>query len=128
MVRANTRTLGNNAEQLAFQFLRRHGLKPVSRNFRCRLGEIDLIMLAGECLVFIEVRYRAPNRFSRATLTIDRRKQHKLTKAAAMFLASSPFYQRHCTRFDVVGVDRDVNNRISIEWLADAFRPGTPSR
>ena len=128
MARANTRTLGNDAEQLAFQFLRRQGLKPVSRNFRCRLGEIDLIMLAGECLVFIEVRYRAPNRFARATLTVDRRKQHKLAKAAAMFLALSPFYQRHCTRFDVVGVDRDVDNRVSIEWLADAFRPGTPSR
>ncbi len=128
MIRANTRTLGNDAEQLAFRFLRRQGLKPVRRNFRCRLGEVDLIMLAGECLVFIEVRYRAPNRFARATLTVDRRKQAKLGKAAAMFLASSPFYQRHCTRFDVVGVDRDADNRISIEWLADAFRPSTPSR
>ncbi|MCH7502097.1 MAG: YraN family protein [Proteobacteria bacterium] len=125
MVRANTRTLGNEAEQLAFRFLRRRGLKPVRRNFRCRLGEIDLIMLAGECLVFVEVRYRAPNRFGRAAFTVGPHKQRKLAKAAAVFLASSPFYQRHSTRFDVVGVDRDANNRISIEWLVDAFRPGS---
>ena len=121
MVRADTRFVGGQAEQLAFQYLRQKGLLPVTRNYRCRRGEIDLIMLDCDCLVFVEVRFRSGKSFTRAALTVDRQKQRKLSSAAAMFLATRQAYSNHTTRFDVVGIDGDANGGNSIEWLRDAF-------
>ena len=124
MVRNSTRRIGVNAEQLAFRFLKRNGLRPVCRNYRSRRGEIDLIMLDDECLVFIEVRYRTETSFVSAILTVDSRKQRKLACAAAMFLAMNKSFGNHVCRFDVIGVDRDPGGTISIDWMQDAFRPG----
>ena len=124
MVRDTTRRIGVNAEQLAFRFLKHNGLRPVCRNFRSRRGEIDLIMLDEECLVFIEVRYRTESSFVSAALTVDSRKQHKLTCAASMFLSMNKTFGNRVCRFDVVGVDRDGYGELSIDWLQDAFRPG----
>lgn len=115
-------SLGNRAEQFAFRYLKRRGLTPVARNFRTRRGEIDLIMLDGECLVFVEVRYRTGSSFVRAVHTVDARKQRKLANAAAMFLSMNRRFQEFTCRFDVVGVDRDDDGGIGIDWLRDAFR------
>ncbi len=123
MVRVSTRRVGLKAEQLAFRFLRGKGLRPVRRNFRCRRGEIDLIMLDDTQLVFVEVRYRTETSFVDAMLTVDARKQRKLVSAAAMFLAMNQSFGNHVCRFDVVGVDRDSRGRVSIDWMRDAFRP-----
>jgi putative endonuclease len=123
MVRRNTRTVGNAAEQLAYQYLQNRGLRPVERNYRCRLGEIDLIMLDDDCLVFVEVRYRSSGGFSSAAVTVDRRKQGRLVRTAEMFLATRPGLTSRTTRFDVVGVDGRANGRRSVEWIRDAFCP-----
>lgn len=124
MVRDSTRRVGVNAEQLAFRYLRHNGLKPVRRNFRSRRGEIDLIMLDDECLVFVEVRYRNEASFVKAALTVDSRKQRKLACAASMFLSMNKTFGNRVCRFDVVGVDRDASGEITIDWMRDAFRPG----
>ncbi|MCK5326216.1 MAG: YraN family protein [Woeseiaceae bacterium] len=121
MVRADTRIVGDRAEQLAFRYLRDRGLLPVTRNYRHRRGEVDLIMLDGDCLVFVEVRFRSSKSFAQAALTVDRHKQRKLACAAEMFLATRQAYSNHTTRFDVVGIDADANGGYSIEWLRDAF-------
>lgn len=123
MERAGSRRLGFDAEQLAFEYLRQRGLRPVARNFRTRRGEIDLIMLDKACLTFVEVRYRAQNSLVDAVLTVDARKQQKLINAASMFLSMHQSYRSHVCRFDVVGVDCDHRGEISTEWLRDAFRP-----
>lgn len=125
MVRRDTRTLGLNAENRAFDYLKREGLEPVQRNFRCRLGEIDLVMHDGDCLVFVEVRYRKRNRFASAAMSIDRHKQRRLGMAAAAFLAASSRYQGCKTRFDVVAFDSTASDRCRLQWLKDAFRPET---
>ncbi len=127
MARADTRTVGLDAEQLADKFLKRQGLIPVVRNFRCRLGEIDLIARDGDAIVFIEVRYRACNRFSRAGLTVDIHKQRKLIRTAALFTAQRSKYANCVMRFDVVAIDADEHGEKTIEWIKDAFRP-TDSR
>lgn len=119
----STKTLGDKAEQLAFRYLLQQGLRPVTRNFRCRSGEIDLIMLDDACLVFVEVRYRSANRFVPARITVDRHKQTKLVRAAAMYLASHRNYARHTVRFDVIGTDQDSYGELTIDWTRDAFRP-----
>ncbi|MDH3352578.1 MAG: YraN family protein [Gammaproteobacteria bacterium] len=124
MVRRDTRAVGSGAERLAEQFLQRQGLRQIARNFRCRLGEIDLIMQDHTQLVFVEVRYRASNRFSRAGLTVDSHKQRKIIRTAALFLAKKCGYANCVCRFDIVAIDGDPHGKRSIEWIKDAFRPG----
>jgi len=123
VARRNTRTVGSDAEQLALQYLHRQGLALVSQNFRTRLGEIDLIMQNRNCLVFVEVRYRASNRFSRASLTVDIHKQRKLIRTAAVFLAKRSQFANSVCRFDVVAIDADEQGEKTIEWIKDAFVP-----
>jgi putative endonuclease len=123
VVRTDTRVVGADAENTAHQYLKRHGLVPVRRNFRCRLGEIDLIMQDGRCLVVIEVRRRGDKSFVTAGLTIDYRKQQKIIRTTAMFLAWNDRFASNPIRFDVIGIDIDARGDQSIEWIRDAFRP-----
>ena len=123
MVRAKTRVVGADAENLAFQFLTEQGLTPVQRNFQCRLGELDLIMRDDNCLVIVEVRYRGSKSLVTAGLTIDRRKQQKLIRTTALYLAWNPRYADCTVRFDVVGIDVDACAEMRVEWIRDAFRP-----
>tara|TARA_R110002096_G_scaffold116164_3_gene251764 strand:+ start:25278 stop:25658 length:381 start_codon:yes stop_codon:yes gene_type:complete len=121
--RTATGTLGRQAEQSAFAYLRRRGLQAVARNFRSRGGEIDLIMLDKDCLAFIEVRCRASKRFTQPSHTVDHRKQQKLIRTAALFIARNKKFAATTMRFDVVAVlgldDPDI------EWIRDAFRPNS---
>lgn len=123
MVRRTAGVVGARAEQLACQFLNGKGLTTITRNYRCRLGEIDLVMRHGDCLVFAEVRYRGGRRFTRAVLTVDMHKQRKLIRTAALFLSGRPQFANTPVRFDVVAIDADSRGHESIEWLRDAFRP-----
>ncbi len=79
-------------------------------------------MLDGDCLVFIEVRFRGGASLVDAVATVDARKQRKLTQAAAVYLSKHPEFCHHSCRFDVVGVDRRDHGHDEIRWLRDAFR------
>lgn len=105
---------GVAAEQLAADYLTRQGLTLVERNFRCRLGEIDLIMRDGRTLVFVEVRARADARFGGALASIDGRKQQKLVAAAQWYLTRlSPTPPCRFDAFLIQGA--------TINWVRDAF-------
>lgn len=124
-----TTIVGREAEERAFLFLRTQNLTPVARNFHCRGGELDLIMLHDECLVFIEVRRRGRRSFASAAQSVDPSKQRKLIRAAAMFVARHRKHAHRTMRFDVVGINdakRDGGGS-ELEWIRDAFRP-TDSR
>ncbi len=97
------------------------GLQPVTRNFRSRGGEIDLIMLHDNCLVFVEVRYRRSVRLASPAATVNQTKQQKIVRTAAQYLATRRRYARHATRFDVVSITGSGGE--NIEWIQDAFRP-----
>jgi putative endonuclease len=116
-----TGAIGRHAEKLACGYLVDRGLKLVARNFRCRSGEIDLIMLHDQCLAFIEVRFRRSNSFAAASHTVDRHKQKKIIRTAAMFIARNRRFAMASMRFDVVAIEG--SDQPSIEWIADAFRP-----
>jgi putative endonuclease len=107
--------LGKAAEEHAEALLRRHGLKTLTRNYRCRGGEIDLIMRDGEHLVFIEVRYRRHQAFGGALSSIDGAKQRRLFVAAQHYLMNTR-WQGPC-RFDAVGFDEGREP----QWVRDAF-------
>lgn len=106
---------------MALEFLLGKGLTLISRNFRCRGGEIDLIMQHDECLAFVEVRYRSSSRFSNPELTVDFPKQQKILRTAALFIAGSRQFARHTVRFDVVAIIGGGDTEI--RWIPDAFRP-----
>lgn len=116
---------GTEAEALAERFLSRRGLSMVQRNYRCRAGEIDLIMLdpsepPPEPLVFVEVRFRPPGAMVSAIDTVDQRKQHKVVTAARHFLMNHPAFQEHPCRFDVIGVESLDEEP---HWVVNAFEP-----
>ena len=117
----NTGTVGHQAEQLAFDFLIDQNLRPVARNFHSRGGEIDLIMLDGNCLTFVEVRFRASALFTPASHTVDHHKQRKIIRTAAMYIARNRQFSMHTMRFDVVAIEGGENT--AINWIRDAFRP-----
>ena len=114
---------GDKGEALALRYLLKQGLVPIRQNFSCRLGELDLVMRDEHCLVVVEVRYRTDRTIVPAGQTIDYRKQQKLIRTAAMFLAWNEEYVTLPLRFDVVGIDTDASGQSSINWIRDAFRP-----
>ncbi len=113
--RPTTHQVGAAKEQLAEDYLRRHQLRPLARNHRCRHGEIDLIMRDEQGIVFVEVRYRRSGRFGTAAETVDRRKQQRLAAAADHYLQAHPT-PLPC-RFDVVAISEGDQ----IEWIKNAF-------
>jgi len=124
MAKSPTQAVGAKAEQLAFDYLCAKGLQCLSRNFRCRFGEIDLIMLDNSCLVFTEVRFRSSNRFSSAALSIGTAKQRKIILTASYFLRVRERFANSVMRFDVIAIDSTAASGYKIQWLQDAFRPG----
>ena len=107
---------GRQAEALAALFLQQHGIEVIARNYRCRLGEIDLIARDGTTLVFVEVRMRTSQAFGGAAASITARKRRRLTSAARHYLAGAP--RMPACRFDALlvnGADR------SLEWIKNAF-------
>ena len=110
---------GRIAEDNALRFLKKRGLKIIVRNYRCRHGEIDLIMTDQEQLVFVEVRYRKHNTFGSGADTIDHRKQHKLILAANHYLSAKNQHHLAC-RFDVISINGSIQAE-NIDWISNAF-------
>lgn len=123
MAPSSTQSIGAKAEQLALDYLTARGLRCLRRNFFCRLGEIDLIMHDGDCLVFVEVRLRTRNRFSTAAQSVGIVKQRKIIRTASFFLLGARQYANAIMRFDVVAIDSTETGNYAIQWLRDAFRP-----
>lgn len=112
--------MGRHAERLAERFLSGRGLILVARNYRCRRGEIDLVMRDAESLVFVEVRRRAGRAFGGGLGSVDARKQARLVAAAEHYLMTNRIGDDRPCRFDVVAVDGPAG-RATIEWVRGAF-------
>lgn len=109
---------GNTAEDLACRYLEKQGLSLVERNYRCRVGELDLVMRDGDCLVFVEVRSRHRDHYGTPAETITWIKQRRLTRAAAYYLQKRR-YDAPC-RFDVISITQTGTQ--TLEWIRDAFQ------
>ncbi|MCB1735366.1 MAG: YraN family protein [Gammaproteobacteria bacterium] len=109
---------------MALAHLTTQGLELLGRNYRCRQGEIDLIMRDGASLVFVEVRYRAGNSHGGALQSVDFRKQSKIVHAALHYLQRHTEHARMAARFDVIGLSGDLSGKgksARIDWIRDAF-------
>jgi putative endonuclease len=108
---------GGDAERCAEKFLTQHSLVLLQRNYRCRFGEIDLIMRDGAVLVFVEVRLRATALFGGAAGSITVAKQARVIRTARHYLGS--LKAEPSCRFDAVLLSGRQGERI--EWIKDAF-------
>ena len=106
---------GMQAEDLALAFLLQQGLRLRTRNYTCRLGEIDLVLEEGNTVVFVEVRQRRSQNFGGAAESITVRKRAKLLATARHFLARQ--HTLPACRFDAVLVDGEGK----VQWIRDAF-------
>lgn len=112
---------GLRFEELALQYLQSQGLQLLQRNFRCKLGEIDLVMRHGETIAFVEVRFRQSRSHGGALATITRSKQLKLLRTARYFLLCHPELQQWVCRLDVIGIEPDAHGRPAFCWIRNAF-------
>ncbi len=105
---------GRSWEQAALLYLKRQGFTLVEENFRCKGGEIDLVMRDGDTLVFVEVRQRADTEHGGAAASITPAKIRRLVRAAQFYLLRFPM-PPPC-RFDVVAIDG-----ARVEWLQNVI-------
>lgn len=98
------RRLGERGEDLAVDYLRKKGFRILERNFRCRLGEIDIIARDGGDIVFVEVRSRSSSQYGLAQESINRNKMNRLRRLAGFYLAGRGEGELN-VRFDVVAVN-----------------------
>jgi len=115
-----TTATGARAEEAALGFLRAHGLHLVARNFRCRAGELDLVMLEGRELVVVEVRYRRTAAWVEPAATVTAAKRRHLLQATARFLQARPAFANHALRFDVLALSGEPSAP-ACDWIRRAF-------
>ncbi len=111
-------TVGKRGEEKAVKLLRRRGYKILVRNYRCRHGEIDIVAFHRGEIVFVEVKSRATEEKGSGLEAVTERKQQKIAKVAAQFLAERRLQERPC-RFDVVAITEvpgagDVKMKVEI--------------
>lgn len=116
----STAPSGADAERMAERYLSDQGLKLLSRNFACRLGEIDLVMEDAGTTVFVEVRYRKTRSYGLAVETVTPSKQRKLISTAEYYLLHNPQAQRKPARFDIIGI-MPSHDGLEYTWLKNAF-------
>lgn len=110
----NKRGTGTFYEEAVCNYLKNAGIEILVRNYRCSMGEIDIIGTQGDVLIFFEVKYRKNDSFGDALEAVDLKKQKKIINCANYYLA---FKQNDkYIRFDVIGITGD-----NIKWIKDAF-------
>ena len=118
--RGNRAELGAAAEDAALARLSDEGLRLLARNARYPFGELDIVMLDGPCVVFVEVRRRASERFGGAAMSVDAAKRRKLARAAQAWLSSHRQFANASCRFDVVAVTPAAGG-LACDWIRSAF-------
>ena len=113
-------TYGQRAESEAERYLRRKGYRILERNVRSPGGELDLVAQAGGVLVFVEVKARRTSAYGGAPYAVDNRKQGRLVRLAAQYLARHRLHHPPC-RFDVILCTGDTMRPEKIEHIENAF-------
>lgn len=117
--RQNQRQIGAFYEEKAARFLESKGLFLVARNYRCPMGEVDLIARDGRFLVFVEVKYRKSQKAGGALPAVDARKRRTIAKVASHYLLTHGGRLDVSCRFDVIGFDGEA-----LTWIPNAFEAG----
>lgn len=100
----NQRKVGNVYEQAVGYYLEQQGYEILEYNYRCRMGEIDIVAQDGEYLVFCEVKYRRSHGAGSPLEAVDQWKQKTIWKVAQHYLMMHRLTEVPC-RFDVIGIE-----------------------
>ena len=111
---------GKLGEDLGVAWLTARGMQILQRNFRCKIGEIDIIGQEGDMLVFVEVRGRSRGGRGSPVETVGPKKRQKLRRVAAYYLALHGKFDEPC-RFDVVSIVYDGGAEPTVDWIINAF-------
>jgi putative endonuclease len=114
----STHERGRRAEADGVRWLESRGFQVLSRNFRTKAGELDLVGLDGDTLAFVEIKARSTRDFGPASGAVPPLKQRRIARAAALYLARHP-YAGPC-RFDVLAMDAGESGW-SYNWIRNAF-------
>ncbi len=112
------KTLGREGEDLAAEFLKKHGYKILDRNYHTRAGEIDIIALHDGAVVFVEVKMRTSDRYGAPELAVNQQKQRRMVRAALGYIKYKKIHQVPC-RFDVVAITGEGGSEL--ELIENAF-------
>jgi len=112
---------GRRAEDVAAGFLRSAGCEILLRNYRRRLGELDIVARQAQLLLVVEVRTRASGTYGGAAASVTRAKQLHIARAASALLQQRPELARLAVRFDVIVVSDPHGSSPAIEWIRHAF-------
>jgi putative endonuclease len=113
---------GQAAEDAAARFLEAQRCIILTRNYRCRSGELDIVAEAPDGVVLIaEVRLRASNRYGGGAASVDWRKQRRIGRATGHLLARHPALTRRALRFDVLALQPDPAGGYQVDWIRHAF-------
>jgi putative endonuclease len=112
--------LGPRGESIAAAYLASRGYRVVARNYRCARGEIDLIAVDGDMIVFVEVKSRRSDEAADPEINVHRAKQRRLIAAARYYVGTKGLADCPC-RFDVVAIVLPDSSEPRIEHFEDAF-------
>ena len=116
----NRRETGSLSERAAGQFLQQKGYRIIQYNYRCRVGEIDIIAEDGDTLVFCEVKYRRTEKYGTPLEAVGYVKQRTIARCAQYFLLEHHVTERKC-RFDVVGISPEKITHIENAFMVGGF-------
>jgi putative endonuclease len=111
---------GQNAEHWARNYLKDRGYTIVQTNFRCRLGEIDIVAQDADSMYFVEVKGRWSSKYGSPIDQVTDRKMRHISRVAAYYLIKFPHCQERHIYLSVLGVDYSVHPPV-LQWMPDAF-------
>ncbi|MCF6193292.1 MAG: YraN family protein [Kangiellaceae bacterium] len=114
------REFGDKLEDFAAKQLTIEGLKIISHNYLCKMGEVDIIAKEKNDLVFIEVRYRKSEQYGGSLASVDQKKQRRISMAASHYLQKHNLTNKLACRFDVFAVTGIINH-FEYQWIKAAF-------
>lgn len=121
MMDIHKRQRGKNAETQACEFLEKHGLQLLQKNYTCYFGEVDLIMKdKNNDIVFVEVRSRQFDHCGYALQSITPKKEKKILKTAQYYLQQKKWLDKMNCRFDIIAISY-ANRETEIDWITHAF-------
>ncbi len=120
MKKMNCVEKGHRGEDLAVAFLFAKGYRILTRNWRIKAGEIDIIAQDGDTLVFCEVKSRSSIRFGTGAEAVDGRKQRKIMQVATLYLQRYRLSNQRC-RFDVIEILQPEQDQPQIQHFINAF-------
>ena len=123
MENRSKKEIGLKGEADALLFLKKNGYRILEKNYRCNLGEVDIIALKKRVLVFVEVKVRSTDKFGSPEYAISKRKRRQIIRTAETYLFRNNINDVDC-RFDVVAINYNVDNSLSPEFklLENAFQ------